>query len=327
VPALKARGKTRTAAPGSLPSETEGASLVAWHGLSLRVPEGWSPVAVNGDGATGYVKVVSPDTRYLELKWEQPRGAVNVVRSLEAYFDRLRRAAKKSRREITLRQRPRGLTGVRPQKQSPIPYAWEADRKALGCIWHCGECNRLVIAELVGEPDDDLSIAGDLLKGVRDHGDEEGWTTWGLYGLAVTAPASYRMEKQSLVTGHQRFQLRDRGASLQADRWGLAAITLRGSTLRQWYEAREIATLTRYAYKIEELELHGHPALRITGRDRLPYALLKVLRAPMGLTWPRFFFHAYVWQCPESNRVYALSGEQPRRGTLVAEIAARLKCH
>ena len=48
-----------------------GSSLVGWMGLTVRVPEGWSPVAVSGEGEQGYLKVVSPDTRYLELKWEE----------------------------------------------------------------------------------------------------------------------------------------------------------------------------------------------------------------------------------------------------------------
>jgi len=314
-------------ADAALPAPVaEGGALVGWRGVTLAVPEGWSPVSVSGEGAGGYLKIVSPDSRYLEVKWEQPRGTVSVPRSLDAYFERLRRQAKQSRREIVLKQRPRGLSGVRPPQQAPISYSWEADRRALGCIWHCGECNRLVIAELVGEPEDDLSIAGDLLRGIRDHG-EAGWTTWALYGLTVPAPAAYAMEKQSLMTGHQRFLLRHGGSTLQADRWGLAEIALRGATLREWYEGRESAALLRYAYRVEETELHGHPALALAGRDRLPFAALKLLRAPGTLVWPRFFMQGYVWQCPESNRIYAVWGEQPRQSTLLRDVVQRMCCH
>jgi hypothetical protein len=281
---------------------------------------------VSGEGSQGYVKVVSPDTRYLEVKWEQPKGTISVPKALEKYQERLRRAARKSRVEIRIRERPRGLSGIRPQKQAPITYAWEADRKALGCIWHCGECGRLVIAEVVGEPEDDLSIAGEILRGIRDHG-EDGWNTWALYGLALPAPQAYSMEKQALMTGHQRFQLRNRGSTLQADRWGLAEIALRGTTLREWYESRESAALMRYAYRVEEVDLHGHPALRLTGRDRLPFGLLKLLRTPVTLMWPRFFIRGYVWQCPETNRIYAVLGEQPRKSKLIDEVVERMRCH
>src|SRR5690242_15268986 len=97
-------------------------------GLTLRAPEGWSPVSVSGEGDNGYLKVVGPDTRYLEVKWELPKGTVSVPRALEAYFKRLERSARKSRQELRLKQRPKGFTGIRPQKQAPIPYSWEADR-------------------------------------------------------------------------------------------------------------------------------------------------------------------------------------------------------
>ena len=44
----------------------------------VEAPAGWSPVSLSGEGPKGYVKVVSPDTRAVEVKWEQPRGPVSV---------------------------------------------------------------------------------------------------------------------------------------------------------------------------------------------------------------------------------------------------------
>jgi hypothetical protein len=329
---LKTRVRTPHAGRTTAPSEPQ--VTVGWMGVTLTAPEGWSPVSVSGEGSEGYLKVASPDTRYVEVKWNQPKGTLSVPTALEGYFDKLRKAAKRSRQELKLKLKPRGLSAVRPQKQAPIPYSWEADKKALGCIWHCGECNRMVIAEVVGELDDDLSIAAEMLRGLRDHGETlteddatTRWNTWALYGLTVPAPESYTVEKQVLMTGHQRFRLRERGSSLQADRWGLAEIALRGATLRQWYESRESGWLSRYAYQVEETELHGHPALRFSGRDRVPFAALKLLKAAQTMTWPRFFLHGYVWHCTESNRIYAVMGEQPRRSGLLETVVGRMRCH
>lgn len=321
---VKAKGKV-TLNKGLL-GEGQGRVTVGWLGLTLTAPEGWSPVAVSAEGEQGYVKVVSPDTRYLEVKWERPKDTVSVPKALEGYLNRLRRTAKKSRQEIRIKERPRGLSNVRPQAQAPMSYSWEADRKALGCIWHCGECNRMVIAEVVGELEDDLSLTAEILKGIRDHG-EGGWNTWALYGLTVPVPEAYRVEKQVLMTGHQRFQFRSGGAALQAERWGLAEIALRGASLREWYEGRESASLARYAYRIEEVDLHGHPALRFQGRDRFPAAAMKLLKAPVSMVWPRFFMQGYVWHCPASNRIYAVMGEQTRKSALVEEVVQRMGCH
>lgn len=306
---------------------------VGWLGVALRVPEDWSPVSVCKPGERGYLKIVSPDSRLLEIRWEQPKGAVSIPTALDRYLSELQRAARKSGREFRSRLRPKGLSHVRPREQAPLTYAWEADRKALGCIWHCGECGRLVMAELTGAPDAELSLAGELLRGIRDHGvpdpDRPGkrQNTWSLYGLTLSAPEAYRMERHTLMTGHQRFELRERGSTLVAERWGLAHIALRATELRDWHEEQAASTLRRYVYQVEETELHGHAALRFSGRDRVPYAIAKVGRAPGAWTWPRFYMQGYVWECPRNNQILAVFGEQPRGSTLVEMTAQGMCCH
>lgn len=328
---MTGRASQKRFAPHGRCAENEVPALVGWMGVTAECPAGWSPVSVSGEGEPGYLKVVSPDTRFLEIKWEQPRGVVSVPDALEAYLVRLRKAAKKSRQELEVKLRPRSLAGVRPQKETPIAYSWEADRKALGCIWHCGECNRMMIAEVVGQPDDDLSFAREVLKGIGEHGERDGegrrWNTWALYGLNFAAPESYRVESQSLMTGHQRLLLRERGSTLRADRWGLAEIALKGTDLRTWYVSREAAMLSRYAYSVEEVMVGAHPGFRVRGRMRAHAAVLAVVRSGSGLVWPRFFLEGWVWRCPESNRIYAVTGEQPRKSSLVAEVVARMSCH
>ena len=301
-------------------------TLVGWMGVTLSVPEGWSPVSVSGEGEQGYLKVVSPDTRHLEVKWEKPKGVVSVPDALNRYLEKLKKTARKTRTELVVKERPRGMHHVRPASQAPVTYSWKADRKAIGCIWHCSECGRLVIAEMVGALDDDLSLAPELLRNLQDHGEGD-WNIWALYGLVVPVPSAYRLEKQSLMTGHQRFLLRSGGATVQADRWGLAEIALRGAGVREWYESRERGPLAKYAYRVEETEVHGHPAYRFTGRDRIPMAVMKLLKAPATMIWPRFGFHGLLWHCPHSNRIHAVVGEQPRRSDLVERIVARACCH
>ena len=306
-------------------------TLVGWMGVTVECPAGWSPVSVSGEGEQGYLKVVSPDTRFLEFFWVLSCVVVCVSDALEAYVARLRKAAKKSRQELEVKLRPRALAGVRSQKETPITYSWEADKKALGCIWHCGECNRMMIAEVVGQPDDDLAFARDVLKGIGDHGepDQNGrrWNTWALYGLTFAVPESYHVESQSLMTGHQRLILRERGSVLRADRWGLAEIALKGTDVRTWYEAREAGTLSRYAYSVEETSIGEHPGFRFRGRMRAPAAALAVVKSGSSFVWPRFFLDGWLWCCRDSNRIYAVMGEQPRKSTLVGEVVARMGCH
>src|SRR5262249_11485208 len=133
---------------GSRPSPVPGEWItIGWQGVSLCVPEDWSPVSGSAEGETGYLRIASPDTRRLEIKWEEARGAVSVPEALERYLKKLRRAARKSRQELTVKLRPRGLSNLRPAGQAPSAYRWVAEgpeaRQGCGVVWHCGDCHRM----------------------------------------------------------------------------------------------------------------------------------------------------------------------------------------
>src|SRR5262249_51531492 len=161
------------------------------------------------------------------------------------------------RHELRIKERPKQLGGVRRQDQAPISYSWEADRRALGAIWHCGHCRRLVIAELVGLPEDDLSLAPVVLKSIEERG-RDGGNTWGLYGRVVEVPSEYRIESQQLTTGYLKLAFRHRAQTLVVERWGLANVVLREVTAARWFLAREKQRLSRYRYRTEEIERCGH---------------------------------------------------------------------
>src|SRR5437762_990052 len=241
---------------------------IGWQGVSLRVPEDWSPVSVSAEGETGYLRIASPDTRSVEIKWEEARGTVSVPEALERYLKKLRRAARKSRQELTVKLRPRSLSNLRPPGQAPSAYRWVAEgpnaRHGCGVVWHCGECRRMVIAELLGGLEDDLSLAAPVLKSVEEHG-RDGWNTWGMYGLVMQVPDDYKIEGYQLLSGYLKFAFRRKASRLMVERWGLANIALKGVTVRDWFLGREAQRLSRFKFKVEEIPWRGHPVLRLSG--------------------------------------------------------------
>lgn len=299
---------------------------IGWQGVTVRVPEEWSPVAVSSEGEGGYMRIASPDTRSVEIKWQMAKQAPSLPQALERYFKQLRRTAKRARHELVIKERPKSLRGIRPQEQAPIGYSWEADRKALGVIWHCGECRRLVIAELIGQPEDDLSLAPRVLASIAEHG-REGWNTWGMYGLAVDVPAVFRLERHQLMSGYLKFAFRHKASTLQVERWGLANVALKGAQLEEWFLKRERDRLSRYRFKRESVEEHGHPVLRLAGAERLLPGAMRSLHMFSQLRIPALFFRGYVWHCPESNRIFAVTGQERRRGDVVRQVFERFACH
>ena len=318
--------KTKKRRGADSPPLDEFPNLVGWRGVSVRVPADWSPVTVSQEGEHGYLKVISPDTRVLELKWEQRKGVVSVPDALERYRRQLEKSARKSRQELIWRERPRGMGPERPRSQAPLTYAWEADRAACGVIWHCGENNRLVIAELVGELDDDLSLAPAIFRSVREHR-ADGWLDWGIDGLHLQAPEKYRLQKHLRMSGNLRLQFQRSGQELVVERWGLAEIVLREASALEWFTARQEKLLARLRYDAAAVEVNGHPAWRLEGRERLPAAAARVLRSLARLTWPALWFRCWLWSCPQTNRIFAISGMERKRDTAVDEIVERLECH
>src|SRR5262249_50418312 len=132
---------------GSRPSPVWGEWItIGWQGGCLNVPEDWSPVSGSAEGGAGYLRIANPANRSLEIKWEEARGAVSVPEALERYLKKLRRAARKSRQELTVKLRPRGMSNLRPAGQAPSAYRWVAEgpaaRHGCGVVWHCGKCHR-----------------------------------------------------------------------------------------------------------------------------------------------------------------------------------------
>jgi hypothetical protein len=312
--------------PKSAPASDIGWTTVGWQGVSVRVPEEWSPVSVSGEGETGYLRVASPDTRSLEIKWEETKGAVSVPDALARYFKKLARTAKKSRHVLTIKERPKQLGSLRPQNQAPISYSWEADRRALGVIWHCGDCRRLVIAELVGAADDDLSLARTILKSIAEHG-RDGWNTWGLYGLVIAVPAEYRIESQQLTTGYLKLAFRHRAQALVVERWGLANVVLKEVSAARWFTVREAQRLSRFRYREDEIEVRGHCVTRLEGGDRLLPAAARTIQSIARLSLPALRFHGYVWDCPDSNKIFAITGQARKGGDVTRQVFERFVCH
>jgi hypothetical protein len=301
-------------------------TVVGWRGVSLRVPEDWTLTKVSHEGASGYLRADSMEGYFVQVKWQEKKGLVSVPDSFDTYVKDLQKTARKRRQEIEIKLKPRGLARVHRSEDAPITYTWRSDQKALGLIYHCGECRRLVIAEVVGPPEGDFAVAGPILASLREHG-EAGWNTWGVHGLQAQVPEEFQLEKHTLVTGHVMLRFRNRSRLLVLQQWGLANVALKGTDVAEWYEYQERNRLGRFTYRRDRAPFRGHEAFRMSGRDRLLPGIAKALQQLMGLTRPSLGFHACAWHCPESNRIYAVSAEHPRGDNVFEQVLERVVCH
>ena len=310
-----------------------------WQGVTVQAPPDWSLVGYGGDSSAGNLRLdsgaASGGALGLEVRWSQVKGKMTdaeLERRLEPFF---KTVAKNARKEKTLaKTESKALTDERfPERDAMRAFGWRADRKAVGRLWHCAECGRLCIAQVVGSPGGDFTAtANGVLASLQCHSPEAGWRTWALYDLLTQVPADYALKGQPQLMNvylQLAFQLGQSLDTVTVEQWSVANVQLRGAYLDEWYRSKNGALEPTLRYESEETEAQGHPALRLTGRrGGVQYWAGQALPQAAELQRPATHFAAVIWECPESNKITLVqSFSRAPQPELVLEIVGRTPCH
>ena len=313
---------------------------MGWQGLAMQVPPEWNLVAYGGDSKAGSLRLdngefVTHGILGVDIRWMPVKGSVtdgDIEKRLTQYLESITKSAK--------RQKIAAVTQVKVVQDSRHPertglrtFTWKADRKAVGRIWHCGECGRVIIAQVLGGPRDDFhSLAADVLQTLDCHPAEPGWRLWSLYDLQTQLPADYALSgKPQLMNIYVQLPSA-RGTSLDivtVEQWGVANVQLRGAYLDQWFREKNKAAEGSLRYDAQEGKSHGHPVLALNGRRTgLVYWLSQALPQILRLQRPATHFAARIWECPEGNKIFLVQSFSRRpQPALVDEIVERTLCH
>lgn len=311
-----------------------------WQGITFQAPPEWNLVAYSGDSKAGSLRLDNGDPAGrsalgLEMRWSTPKGTIkdsDLEKRLDEYFASILKGARKQK--LVADTKSKALFEDRhPERDVMRTFSWRADRRATGRIWHCRECGRLVIAQVVGGMAGDWTgVATDVLRSLECHPSEEGWQTWSLYDLLTEVPRDYALHgKPQLMNiyvqlGFVRGQSLD---TLSVEQWGVANVQLRGAYLDDWFRQKNSALEHTLSYETAEGEAQGHPALLLTGRrSGLTYWAGQALPQVVRLQKPATYFAACVWECPESNKVHLVQSFSRRpQPDLIAQIIERTPCH
>jgi len=310
--------------------------LIGWQGLAVQTPDGWDLTGFSGGDANGYVRIDDGDECALELKWdtlpakEKKAPPVDVRR--ESYFRTLRLTAKK--RKITLDLKatdaPRGLLR---DDRAVAGFTWIGDRKAIGAVWYCETCRRIVIAQVMGERSGRGGLSGiadRILASLRCHGDDAAYRTWALYDLITEVPVEYKLSGQQLMNVYLRLEFTARKtAKLCVEQWAVANVARRDAYLDAWLQKNSKGPLTEARYDSAEAEpVNGHPSLSLAGGLEAGLPMFNAARDALQLRRPATRFSARAWECDPTNKIYAITAMRPANAPdVVGEIAARTRCH
>ena len=322
------------------PAKRKGWKSMGWQGLTMQVPPAWNLVAYGGDAKAGSLRldngeftthgVLGVDVRWIRIKGKLTDA--DIEKRLIQYLDSIEKSAK--------RQKTPAVTSVKtledprhPERLGLRGFSWKADRKAVGRIWHCSECGRVIIAQVLGGVRDDFNnVAADALSTLDCHPADPDWRPWSLYDLTTGVPGDYTLTgKPQLMNVYVQLPFA-RGNSLDTltvEQWGVANVQLRGAYLDQWFRQKNKALEPMLRYDATETEVHGHPALALNGRRTgVSYWASQVPAQIARLQKPATYFAARIWECPDSNKIHLVQSfsRRPQPG-LVDEIVERTVCH
>jgi len=208
-----------------------------------------------------------------------------------------------------------------------VGFLWRADRLGHGRLIYCEKCNRVVIAQIIADRDENVSHAAPAILGsLKDHR-EDGWVDWALYGFEFAAPADYKVVKQTLMSGYLSLTFKGRSGNLVVERWGLAETTLADYSFEEWYRKDATPCVKGYKFDLVSQEVKGHEGLRIEGRSAGIKQAAKALFSSVTLhEFPRVL-SGYAWHCPETNRLFSVRAAHGPGVDVAEKVRDLIQCH
>lgn len=318
----------------------KGWKTVGWQGLTLQTPPAWNLVGYGGDTKAGNLRLDNGELQAqgvlgMDLRWIPVKGKVtdaDLEKRLRQYLDSIEKSAKRQKISAAVQIKP--LSDARhPERLGLRAFTWKADRRAVGRIWHCTECGRVVIAQVLGGSRGDFAAtAADVLQTLTCHAEDTDWRTWSLYDLHTQVPSDYTLSgKPQLMNIYVQlpFSRANTLDTLTVEQWGVANVQLRNAYLDQWFREKNRAQEGMLKYAGREADAQGHPALALTGRKTgLAYWMSQGIPQITRLQKPATYFEARVWECPETNKIFLVQSVSRRpQPEIVDEIVERTRCH
>lgn len=310
--------------------------IIGWQGFTVEVPERWDLTGFSGDETDGYLRIDDSAEQGIEIKWgtesEKSKTEPDPEVRRESYFDTLEKAAKKKKLPLATKEVNAPKHALRDDR-NVTGFSWTGDRKAIGVVWYCRTCRRVVIVQVLGDTTGRglTARAERLLDGIACHSADPEWRTWALYDLHTQIPADYRLESQQLMNVYLRLTFahrHSRAARLSVEQWSLANVARKGEFLDVWLSLNTKAEMGSARYAADEGSVNEHDALLLSGGPRFGNPWMEVVKQALRFERPATKFSAVAWECEPSNKVYLVQAMRPGRvPDPVGEVADRTLCH
>jgi hypothetical protein len=313
---------------------------IGWQGITIETPPEWAFTGYGGDAQEGSLRVDAPamhsssEPAGIEVRWSQPgkeQTEEMLTKRVQSLLNSVEKSGKKAMTDVvtSLGIAPRC---AREDRSGDFLYRWKADGAAIGRIWWCKTCGRLVLAQVYGSGSQRFfDNATQILETIGCHGREIGWRTWALYGLKTDIPADFRLDGKQVMNIYLQMEMRKGRSEEMAvvEQWSLANVQLKDVYLDEWAAQKAGNALKSIKTEKSEVTVAGHPALKLQGRrGGLSYIFGEAIPALIRFKLPAVWYEAILWECPETNKAYMVQSFCRRADTRLASlIAERTVCH
>lgn len=296
----------------------------------MEIPDNWEMGGLSGDYKSGYLRLDDGEIPRLELKWSKARGKKpDLQKVLDEYFKLVRKDFKKKSPSLNIK---RNINLVKDESffenRTVSFFSWKSNVRANGAIWHCHECKRIVVVQVIGHPKENMrDTTLRILNSISDH--PAGYTNlWSAYQLNVEIPRRYRLDKQKLMSGYLLLSFVDGSRTIAVERYGPADVLLKESDLESWFRSAYAKAIRGYGFTIEEKNTEYDERILLDGSktrliDKMPISPVLLVDKVMRRT----SFAAQLWRCHKSNRIFAvrvvLKGDSAK---IAKEVADSIQC-
>lgn len=321
---------------------------LGWQGYQTEIPENWNPGKFGGTRAKGDLRVDDENGVRFELRWEQSKKTPDVGKSVANFLQILEKEAKKRGEAFAVVEDAKVVSRSKKRKDQVFSFGWTGAPDApsscgFGAAWFCPTCDRVTFTHILGHKGEKAAkierLASEILTPLECHG-EGGWDSWSLYDLKIEIPSEFELARAQLLLNKVELEwVRPRPVGfygwgrraerLKLSRFPVASVLLSDESLQEWadWNLRDKQKLLRLGAAMPAT-VNGHEAVLYRGGPKDPRAAVSVWifdkilrrRTPPG--------ELRVWNCENSNRVWAFESEvAPINLHVASDVLESLQCH
>ena len=327
--------------------------LFGWQGLTAITPHDWTLRSFSGSHEKGNLRLVDDESLRLEILWEKPRAGADVAKSIDKFLSGLEKEATKKKKAFRRADHPNLVDKKGRNRPQLVNFGWigEPDdataSQGWGSAWECGQCQRVVVAHVVGRRGEAVGkvqrLAGEVLSSLECHGCG-GWQTWSVFGLRLEVPEEFQLGRAKLLTGRLEIEWvrptkvnsmlpvpvwmkRDQRIAVQ--RVSAANVLLENETLQDWIVRTLSNSDKKRRYGAPESTLvHEHEGWLRRGGPRDLRLRAAEWVATRWLKKPAAQIEMRVWHCEDSNKIFVLENEvTPANAHVPQDVFDSLACH